>query len=484
MLNAIVEKEKKKKFSNNWGYHLLKPFGLDGEVEKCVYTGLPLIKKQILREKQTLTQEVKLDENSPIKFLKHSYDGETFYQVYDNDNLTDDYISSEQFYSQKIGNDLRKKLLTLIYQDKLEGFSVLGLNSFMISDELMYTNKLGCEEPRQFLINSLRIKDLKGDAQKGFKFYGGDWCLPYTYEELVKQGEGIPRLGVLRLDVDNLGLIFKSGFGKNATFSRIVQLSSMLDLFFSHYINKMKDFSWDPIKGLSENKNEHDYKLNELIEIVYSGGDDVFIVGHWSVLPDVALWINNEFKRFTCNNDNFSLSAGIALFDDKYPIYKAAIEAGNFEEIAKKKVRKNKFDNVPKSKNGICFLDEETPVSWNDFMSIRDYVAKFYEWIEQGSRNNKEKKISRGLISRLYNIYYEFEDGKYQNWAKWRWRASYSLTRFANQYQDTYDKEIKDFAAELFTSSKTEQEFIQLLYILTKWVDLLTRKETKHGNNS
>lgn len=480
-LNTIVEKEKKRKLSNNWIYSLFEPSGPDGEIIKCAYTGIPLIKKEVIDNNKTLTQEVKLDESSPVKFLKHSFEKEIFYQLYDDDKLLDDFISKEQFYSQKIGNELKKNPKTLIYQDVIEGYSVLDINSFTFSDDLNFQNKFGSKEPRQFLINCLKISELKGDANKGFKFYGGDWRFSETYEEVVKKGEGIPRLGVLRLDVDNLGKIFKDGFGKHATFGRVVQLSSMLDFFFSHYLNKLKSYSWDPCKGLSNKLNEYEYKVKELIEIIYSGGDDVFIVGHWSILPDIAIWINDRFKEFTANNDNFSISAGISLFDDKYPIYKAALEAGEYVDKAKKQERKNRSDEQQKTKNGICFLDKNTPVSWIDFKHIRKWVTKFYVWLSEGLENQRKekKKISKGLISRLYNIYYEYEDGKFQNWAKWRWRASYSLTRLANQYKDPYDKEIKDFAAELFTSSETEQELIQLLYIIANWTDLLTRKESK-----
>jgi len=478
-LNAIVEQQKKKKLSNNWIYSLFEPGGVDGEIIKCAYTGIPLIKKEKVVNNETLTEEVKLAPESPIKFLKHSFEGDIFYQIYDNEQLTDDFISKEQFYSQKIGNDLKHNFDSLVYHDIIEGYSVLGLNSFKITKELEYKNNLGSKEPRQFLINSLKISELKGDANKGFKFYGGDWRFGDTYEEVVKKGVGISRLGVLRLDVDNLGKIFKEGFGKHATFGRVVQLSSMLDFFFSHYINKLKNYYWDPKEGLSENYSEYKYKVRELIEIVYSGGDDVFIVGHWSVLPDIAIWINERFKEFTSNNQNFSLSAGIALFDDKYPIYKAALNAGEFEDKAKKKERKNRYDTVTEKKNGICFLDEKTPVSWNDFKIIRDYVSNFYLWLEEGlkNKNDDKKKMSKGLISRLYHIYYEYKDGKYQNWAKWRWRAAYSLSRLAKQYEDPYGKKLREFAAELFTSNKTEQELIQLLYIIANWADLLTRKE-------
>ncbi|AFH48904.1 Putative hydrolase [Ignavibacterium album JCM 16511] len=480
-LNSIVEIQKKRKFSKNWFYSFFEPSGIDGEIIKCSYTGIPLIKKEVLTNKQTLKQEVKLDEYSPVKFIKHSFEGELFYQVYDNENLTDDYISKEQFYSQKIGNDLKKNFETIVYQDVLEGYSVLDINSFTTSKDFNFVNKLNSKYPRQFLINSLKINDLQGDASKGYKFYGGDWRFGDTYEEVIKKGLGIERLGVLRLDVDNLGLIFKDGFGKHATFGRVVQLSSMLDFFFSHYLNKLKFFSWNPVKGLSEKISDYNYKVKDLIEIVYSGGDDVFIVGHWSVLPDVAIWINEEFRKFTANNDNFSISAGISLFDDKYPIYKAALEAGEYEDLAKRKERINK-DKSKQKKNGICFLDKKTPVSWNDFDEIRSWVRKFYNWLEVGVEISKEekKKLSKGLISRLYSIYYEYEEGKYQDWARWRWRASYSLARLAKQYQEPFGDNIRDFAAELFTSKKTKQELIQLLYIIANWTDLLTRKENKN----
>jgi CRISPR-associated protein Csm1 len=103
----------------------------------------------------------------------------------------------------------------------------------------------------------------------------------------------------------------------------------------------------------------------------------------------------------------------------------------------------------------------------------------FYRWLEYGEKNSEgeKKKISKGLISRLYSIYEEYKMGKFQNWSKWRWRASYSLTRLARQYRDPYEKYINEFAVELFTSNKTEQELVHLLFIIANWTDLLTRKK-------
>jgi len=474
-LNKIVETNKRHKFSKNWNYNFFKPTGASGNVELCIATGNELADKSDLLQSKPVAEYI----TNNISFNKYSVGKKVIYEIIDNDGkATKDFISEEQFIAQKIGADLRNNLNTIIYSEQISDYSILTLNSFRIQKDFELENKYNAKHLRQLLVNDTDILKLKGDSEKGFKFYGGDWRLPDTYEEVITKGKGIERLGVLRLDVDNLGSIFKDGLGTKATFGRVVQLSSMMDFFFSCYLNKLRTMYWSIKDGIVKEKSKDNDKLrvSDLMEIVYSGGDDVFIVGHWSILPDVALWINNEFKEFTCNNPNFSISGGIYLFDDKYPIYKAALEAGEFESIAKKKERKNRQDQVLKYKDGICFLDKNTPVSWSDFKIISEYTKTLYVWLENGKPDEEgvSKKISRGLLTRLYSIYEEYETGKYQNWAKWRWRAAYSFSRLGRQYKQ-YQKELNEFSSQLFTSNSTEQELINLLKIIATWTDLLTR---------
>jgi len=131
-LNSLVEREKKRKLSLNWDYSLFEPAGIDGEIEKCAFTGKPLIKKELIENKKTNQQEVKLHPKSEIKFIKHSYGGNVFYQIPD----SNDFISEEQFISQKIGNELKSGFDFMVFEDQLVSYSVLRLNYFLSKKDL------------------------------------------------------------------------------------------------------------------------------------------------------------------------------------------------------------------------------------------------------------------------------------------------------------------------------------------------------------
>nr|NQU91131.1 type III-A CRISPR-associated protein Cas10/Csm1 [Bacteroidota bacterium] len=136
----------------------------------------------------------------------------------------------------------------------------------------------------------------------GFSFYGGndfpvdeDNITPKTFNELGGQ-ESFKRIAVLRMDVDNLGNAFIRGFADGRkTFSRYSVLSRNLDFFFKGYLNTI----WK------------DDKFKNHTFIVYSGGDDLFIVGRWDLIFDLAIRINKDFRDWTCHNPALTLSGGI-----------------------------------------------------------------------------------------------------------------------------------------------------------------------------
>lgn len=175
---------------------------------------------------------------------------------------------------------------------------------------------------------------------------------PKTFDELAGTGK-LKRLGILRMDVDNLGMIFQAGFrGKRSSLSRYAALSRSLDWFFKGYLNTI----WK-----QDYYRDHTY-------ILYSGGDDLFLVGKWNLLIQLAEKIRNDFGDFTCHNPFITLSGGIALVGAKYPVKRAAAESEAEEKNAKR--FSHRTDSTLREKDAISFF--ETALGWDrEFLAVK-----------------------------------------------------------------------------------------------------------------
>lgn len=147
----------------------------------------------------------------------------------------------------------------------------------------------------------------------------------------------IRRLGVLRADVDDLGAAFIAGIPpKYATLSRMAALSRQLSLFFKRYMNSL---CAGRVNGIGERTQRQFSLFGEersgarSVHIVYSGGDDFFLVGAWDDLIELAVDVRCAFARFTGGKLHFS--AGIGLFPPKMPVSAMARSAGELEDFAK-----------------------------------------------------------------------------------------------------------------------------------------------------
>ena len=175
--------------------------------------------------------------------------------------------------------------------------------------------------------------------------FGGALEFNKLAEECCDKGHGIKRLGVLRADVDNLGAAFIGGFIRHgqpeadryATLSRYADLSRDLGLFFQLAVDKICQ---GELNGFDINDKQLPFNLYGLtkekqrkVHVVYSGGDDMFIVGAWDDLLELAVDIRRAFAKFT--NGKLTFSAGLALFTPSYPISKMAEITGMLESAAK-----------------------------------------------------------------------------------------------------------------------------------------------------
>ena len=146
-----------------------------------------------------------------------------------------------------------------------------------------------------------------------------------TTEEMAANAIGMNRIAVLRADVDNLGAAFTSGFpGEYLTISRTATFSRSLSLFFKHYINDILKHPSFRLRGQTH---------SGALTIVYSGGDDVFIIGAWYDVFAAALDLERALYQYACGA--LTMSAGIAVFDARHPIASMARVAGELEDAAK-----------------------------------------------------------------------------------------------------------------------------------------------------
>lgn len=187
------------------------------------------------------------------------------------------------------------------------------------------------------------------------RLYVGDYAAARQISELAANARGITRLAVCRIDVDNLGHAFVAGYrdpgesdpqkrDKYLNISRTSAFSRQMSRFFKFHIN-----------SILERPEPDGHRL--CVAIVYSGGDDVFLVGAWNDVITAAQRIQSGFDAF-CGG-TLTISAGISLHDDHFPIRQAAEHSAELEDRAKQ---------VP-GKNAIALFDPEADhtYSWREF---------------------------------------------------------------------------------------------------------------------
>lgn len=201
-----------------------------------------------------------------------------------------------------------------------------------------------------------------------------------SFNDIGPMAEGENKIGVLKMDIDNLGTIFSSGLGdKNKSISRISTLSRMIDLFFCGYINKMCE---DLYSEYLEQKGSNKVDLDNLYYINFSGGDDLVIIGPWDWTIKLAMRIKEKLTQFACCNPNISISAGVYFADSKMPIRISLQEGERYLGIAKSS----------DTKDSICIF--EKAFRWNEgkynIKKVMEDGKLYADWIEN-------KKLSRSL---------------------------------------------------------------------------------------
>lgn len=309
-------------------------------------------------------------------------------------------------------------------------------------------------------------------------------ALDLQFDDIAQRSEGTHRLGVLRMDVDNMGRIFREGL-KNYrhqsyddqrfhSLGRITTLSWQVAFFFGSMVPKCISLS-----------NAWQGKAT----VVYAGGDDLFVLGAWHSIPEVALELKQQFANFCCHNPVFSLSGGMVITGGKFPIYKSAELAGEVEFLAKNNQTRFHKGRQTTAKESFTFLG--TVMHWREFEAVRDLKDRLFPLLRE--------KENRPLLGRLKKIYLSwsasrdavFRRNRHQSLdsirqsleaEKWRWRMVYSLARFGEKHQSLH--EIMGITQQFILNpvAVTDRNGIELLGVLSRWCELQLRTpENRQG---
>lgn len=397
----------------------------------------------------------------------------------------------------KLGQDiLTQDLVFVISEEKIDG----GIKIFG-KDKDLYMYAVNIEDIDMFKGKILRIysKNNLLENDLAIRLYLADYSAKnendevMTFDDLAKSScktdKGIKRLGVLRLDIDDLGIAFSSGFVSDkdkiednlryATLSRYADLSKDISMFFKVAINKI---CAGDLTGCVDFK-EKAFNIfgiakapKRKVNIIYAGGDDLFLVGAWDEVLEVAIDINRAFKQFT--NGKLTLSAGMAMFSPTYPISKMAEIAGLLVQMSKNK----------KDKNSIALFGMETNLKANGQLECKH----IYTWADFEMKVCKEKmnyllarlsfdgdkfnklSVGKSLIYRLMDLIQLADEDKL-NIA----RFAYILARMQpKQDKDEQKRKVyEDFVSKMYQWINNNEDKKQLATALNLLVYYLRDKK-------
>ncbi len=180
---------------------------------------------------------------------------------------------------------------------------------------------------------------------------------------------GVEALGILKADVDNLGMIMGAGLkGDRFTISRLATLSRQMNLFFAYflptYLNKSAEY--------------------KDVYTVFAGGDDLFLIGPWNRMLKLGKDIASEFQRYTCLNPSIHLSAGIIFCKPNIPLDTISRKAEEALEASK-----------TAKKNRVCVFGEVLP--WDEVTGLEEIESTIEKWLHDGL-------ISKSMLYKLNEL--------------------------------------------------------------------------------
>ena len=267
------------------------------------------------------------------------------------------------------------------------------------------------------------------------------------------------KLAALKMDVDNLGLLFR-----NRSRKQYEEVSQLMENFFSKELFTLL---------------KNDIESGDVYP-VFAGGDDCFFIGGWDVILEVAPKIQAAFDEFVkvkilpALNDKKlkppTISAGVVIVHRKFPMIRLAEEAEEALGISKSH-----------GKNKITIFGE--PLKWSDFKESAQWAVKLKKLITENDESrallHRVKSSDLGFVSLQEKIHKtnKIEIPKV-------YRLKYYLRNVKNPEKsrpileelfDNYAKLlIRDFIDQNKDAAKNANSAAPIV-VAARWAELLTK---------
>lgn len=183
--------------------------------------------------------------------------------------------------------------------------------------------------------------------------------------------------------------------------------------------------------------------------IIYAGGDDLFIVASWDLLPSLAHGIRREFGHY-CHN-RLTISGGIAIAQEKYPLYRAAELAGLALDQSKDRIVRGKGRLVESRKNALTFLGET--LTWVELGYAWNLTEKLVRLLNGNSEGHKVPRAILQVLNYvawLYRREADPEDTRSIKLGRWLWTLHYGLHRMLRRVHETLKEDLAAIPNHIF----------------------------------
>ena len=280
---------------------------------------------------------------------------------------------------------------------------------------------------------------------------------------------GTEKIAVLKMDVDNLGKLFKD----LKDWPDAKRASAAMSWFFGAF---MSDLLLESFQYKGEAGETQTAKFSDNIYVVFSGGDDTFMVGAWDAVFEFAYCLHQNFNDFTAElqkqqikglPEKITLSAALVVVDPKFPVVGFADRAE--KELGEAKRWEN--EKGERCKNMISVFGQI--LDWNEFGYARDLAIRTANLIQFEGE-------SRAIIERVKHVARDYErlqervaDGRGPGPKVHR--LFYTMRNLKNL--KAVEEDIKSFSTALLDAfTKGKKVSYPKFPVAARWAEFLTRK--------